>query len=150
MNRHPTNVPALNNIANLLAAPRGNVGRSEPAGRRRSAGDDRTGAGTGGHAPNLLDTRTVVLLAANKVPEALANARRVVGEQPIQMDPTRKEDQDSAVRWSKYWFRLALAHQAAGDANAAREAFQRARQLGLTRDELDLFERPAFDQLPEG
>jgi len=84
-----------------------------------------------GPSAELLDTRAMVRLAAGKYPEAISDLTLVVSDQ----------------QKSAYYLHLAAAHLAAGDSDAARAAFLKAEELGLTPEEIHPLERKQYEEL---
>ena len=84
-----------------------------------------------GPSPELLDTRAMIRLAAGNSTDAIKDLTLVVS------------DQEKAA----YYLHLASAQLAAGDTEAAREAYLRAEELGLAPDEIHPLERKRYDEL---
>ncbi|WP_161602099.1 tetratricopeptide repeat protein [Tautonia marina] len=123
----PDNVVYLNNLAWALSEYAEQPGEAlELIDRALAALDVR--------APELLDTRAVILLRLDRLDEARTTLDEVVRERP-----------NSGL----YRFHLARVLDQAGDPDAARESFAKALELGLTVDDLDPFERDAFTTLSD-
>lgn len=85
-----------------------------------------------GPAPELLDTRAMVYLAAGEPQKAIADLRESLADTPAAMP----------------CFHLALAHQAAGQGPAARACLQTAREKhGLTAEQVPRPERKRFEAM---
>ncbi|HTM54370.1 MAG TPA: tetratricopeptide repeat protein [Pirellulales bacterium] len=84
-----------------------------------------------GPTSDLLDTRAVAYLAQGKVKEGLADLRTSVSDRPT---------------GSKY-FHLAQAEKQAGNVDAARTAFEKAKEFGLDANQLTPIEIKTFEQL---
>lgn len=90
--------------------------------------------GIAGPTPELLDTRGLVALALGKPQEAAADFRQSIAEKP------------SGLKH----FHLALAHRAAGDRDAARQALKVAHETHqLTIGEVPKLERAQYRKLVE-
>ncbi|WP_169977180.1 tetratricopeptide repeat protein [Tautonia rosea] len=123
----PDNVVYLNNLAWALSEHAKEPGEAlELIDRALAALDVR--------APELLDTRAVILLRLDRLDEARSTLDEVVRERP---------------NGALYHFHLARVLDQAGDPDAARASFARALELGLTVDDLDPFERDAFAALSD-
>jgi acetyl-CoA acetyltransferase len=75
-----------------------------------------------------------VLLAAGEKEKALAAAQRVMSEKPMRLDPA--VDEELARQWGGYYFHLALILDENGDAAAAATAWQEAKKLGFTEEDV--------------
>jgi tetratricopeptide (TPR) repeat protein len=123
----PDNIVYLNNLAWALSEYAEQPGEAlELIDRALAALDVR--------APELADTRAVILLRLDRLDEARTTLDEVVRERP-----------NSPI----YHFHLARVLDQAGDPDAARASFARALELGLTVEDLDPFERDAFAALSE-
>ncbi|MEW4569395.1 tetratricopeptide repeat protein [Tautonia sp. JC769] len=123
----PDNIVYLNNLAWALSEY-----AEQPAEGLELI--DRALATLDVRAPELLDTRAVILLRLDRLDEARSTLDEVIRERP-----------NSAL----YRFHLARVLDRAGDPDAALESFARALELGLTVEDLDPFERDAFAALSE-
>jgi predicted Zn-dependent protease len=119
----PDNVVALNNLAFLLALRGGDAAEAL---RLVNLALERAGP-----LPALLDTRAVIYLKAGQAEDASRDARRAVA---AGASPAR-------------FFHLAQARFAARDRQGAREAMERARQVGLNEDALHALEVAALQEL---
>jgi tetratricopeptide (TPR) repeat protein len=86
-----------------------------------------------GPTTDILDTRAVVLMAKGDYKKSIDDL-----EFSVKNTPTA----------AKY-FHKAQAHLGAGDDKAALEAWQRAEELGLTRDGLNRLEHHRYDELKQ-
>ncbi|MCG8434730.1 MAG: hypothetical protein MJA83_11930, partial [Gammaproteobacteria bacterium] len=84
-----------------------------------------------GPTADILDTRAVVFIARERYEDAIADLELSVTDNPTA---------------SKY-FHKAIAHLKAGQNSNALEAWERAQQLGLTREEVNHLERSQFDEV---
>ena len=84
-----------------------------------------------GPSSALLDTRAIVRLASGDYSRAITDLNLAVS------------DGNGAM----YYFHLAYAHLAASDKEAARTAFLKAEELGLTPEKIHPYERKRYDQL---
>jgi predicted Zn-dependent protease len=121
--RSPKDPVALNNLAFLLAVKDGRTG--EALGLINQAID-----AAGAH-PELLDTRAVIQVRANRADLALADLNQAVALAP------------SAAKY----FHLAQARLLANERSGAREAYQKAVESGLTVIGLNPLEQPELDRL---
>lgn len=114
------NAVALNNLAWLLA---------ETSGSKDEALDlIRRAIRLQGERADFLDTRAAVALAKHDAASAVRDLRQAIADGPT---------------GSRY-FRLSLAYHQAGDVEAARAAWQRAKALGLKPEQLHPIEQTAF------
>jgi tetratricopeptide (TPR) repeat protein len=123
LEQEPMNVAALNNQAWLLAQL--NDKTADALAMINRALDLM------GPQPALLDTRAVVQIKLGRADLAVVDLERVTTEAP------------TALRW----FHLACAYQQVHNPDAARRAFQRARELGLENPQLHPLERDAWGTL---
>jgi len=117
------NAAALNNLALLLALEKKDLNDSLRLVERAIE--------LAGPAPALLDSRASVYLALGKPQEALADLEQVVSEEPR---PNRQ-------------FHRALACFQLGQSQAAAQALDEARKLGLKPEDLNSLERPVYEDL---
>ena len=118
----------LNNLAYLLAlAPQDQNSVSEAVKCINEAVDLL------GPQTDVLDTRAVVSLAAERYPEAVEDLTLAVIDKP------------SATKF----FHKAVAHVMNGQMEEAIAAWERATELGLTREEVNQLERERFDQVKQ-
>ncbi|MFO0969408.1 MAG: tetratricopeptide repeat protein [Gemmataceae bacterium] len=120
LTRDPENLPALNNLAWLLAQR-----KTRPEEALKLIGHAIT---VHGPRPELLDTRAVVYLSLDRGEAALADLQRAAREAP------------SASKL----FNLARAYHMMANTKAAREALSRATALGLDDMKLHPTERDAY------
>jgi len=120
---HPNNVVALNNLSVFLALRR--IKLNEALNLINRAID------ISGPVPTLLDSRATVFLALGKSKKALADLEESV------------QDNSSAIRF----FHLAQAYIASENYRKAEEALKRATDLGLSPENLQPLERPAYRSL---
>ena len=116
------NVPALNNLAWLLALKLEKADEAEALIQRAIE--------IAGPIPDLRDTRAVVRLAMGRPDLARADLEENVAATARPID----------------YFHLVRAYQMAGDPRA-KEAFRKARDRGLSTHLVDALERPAYDRL---
>jgi tetratricopeptide (TPR) repeat protein len=119
----PNDTLSLNNLAWLLALKEGNG--SEALKLIQRAIDIE------GPLSDWLATRAVVYLTLGQSREAIKDLETAIAEAPT---PDRH-------------FHLARAHLLASNRNAARDAFRRARELGLSENEIDPLEISAYRTL---
>jgi tetratricopeptide (TPR) repeat protein len=122
LEREPDDVAALNNLAGLLS---GNEGDHAAALELIGRALDRAGP-----LPALRDTHALIVLRTGRPDAAVKELEEAVGEAP------------TAVRY----FHLAQAYRAARSDRAA-ETWARAAAAGLRPDDLDAFERTAYEKL---
>jgi tetratricopeptide (TPR) repeat protein len=125
VNREPANVPALNNLAWLLA-------QQDGKGTEALALIGRALDGAGPLA-ELLDTRAVVSLKLGHSAAAVKDLEAALADTPT----------------SSHYFHLAQAQLLAGNRTAAGEAWQKARAAGLDATKLHPLERTAYQPLLE-
>ncbi len=127
LKEEPQNVAALNNQAWLLAQSDDRAAEALPLINRA--------IDLMGPRVELLDTRGLVQLKLGRADLAVGDLERVTSEGPT----------------ASRWFHLACAYRQAHNADAARRAFRRARELGLQLDQLHPLERghlgPVFEVL---
>lgn len=134
--RYEKDVTALNNAAVLMAAAGTDLPKAlEYIQRAR----DIVGPST-----MILDSQAMVLLASGKPQEAISALQEAVAKKPEGV--TRETAPALARSFGTYYFHLALAYQADGNLTAAAQAFQNARELGFTEE--DVFE-PEKDKYRE-
>jgi tetratricopeptide (TPR) repeat protein len=119
---NPRDVPALNNLAWLLAF-KGKA--TEALGLVQQAYE------IGGPDPGLLDTLAVAHLTMGRGDLALKDLEEAIAERPS----------------PDMYFHLARAYQMTGKRKAAAEALRRASDGGLKETDLHLLERTAYHQL---
>jgi tetratricopeptide (TPR) repeat protein len=118
--RNPT---ALNNLAWILALKQG---KGEEALEFAQQALQIIGPN-----PSLLDTRGVIYLTMGKAEQAIQDLQTAVEERPT----------------ATYCFHLARAQAMAQNLDKAKEAFRKAKDLGLTPDRLDQLERGEYAKL---
>jgi tetratricopeptide (TPR) repeat protein len=123
LRREPQYVPALNNLAELLALS----GRQLDEAR----GLIEKAVELAGPQSGLLDTRASVYLALGKPEKAIDDLMQAVAEVPRPV----------------MYFHIALAQQKAGKREEAAAALKKARDLGIGLANLHPIERPLFAQL---
>lgn len=120
--KHAKNFVAMNNLAVLLALQ--GVKLDEALNLVNQAID------IAGPAPQMLDSRASVYIAMRQPEKALADLAQAM------------RDRESPEQL----FHQARAHALAGDEKAAKAAFDKAVEKGLTREILSPLEAPAFDK----
>jgi tetratricopeptide (TPR) repeat protein len=118
--RNPT---ALNNLAWILALKQG---KGDEALQFAQQALQITGPN-----PALLDTRGVIYLTLGRAEQAIQDLQTAVEERPT----------------ATYCFHLARAQAMAQNLDKAKEAFQKAKDLGLAPDRLDQLERGEYAKL---
>jgi Tfp pilus assembly protein PilF len=119
----PDNVVALNNLGYLLAL-HGNAPADALELLNRAIA-------LVGPTPELVDTRAVIRLKLGQPDKAIQDLETAMAETSL-----------PAVS-----YHLAQAQQLARNTGAAREALQKAKNLGLQADNLHALERPTYQQL---
>ncbi len=123
LQQDPSNVVAMNNLANLLALQKKQLDEALRLVEKAIA--------LAGPLPTLLDSRASIYLALGKPQEALADLEQAIG---MESRPNRQ-------------FHRAQAYFQLGDTKAAMQALGEARKLGLKPADLSPLERPAFQDL---
>ena len=123
LRREPDQIGALNNLAVLMALQ----GQNEA----ESLALIEQAISKGGLLPMLLDSRGTVRLTLGEADQAVEDLQRAIELRP-----------DSGS-----YFRLALAEMKCGKPDAARDAWDKAQQLGLKEVGLHPLERAAYRQL---
>jgi tetratricopeptide (TPR) repeat protein len=118
--RNPT---AMNNLAWILALKQG---KADEALQFAQQALEITGPN-----PALLDTRGVIYLTMGRAEQAVQDLQTAVEERPT----------------ATYCFHLARAQAMAQNLDKAKEAFRKAKDLGLTPDRLDQLEREEYAKL---
>jgi pentatricopeptide repeat protein len=123
LERDSHNATALNNLAWILALKQGKGAEAlELAGQALQII---------GPNPSLLDTRGVIYLSLGRVDQAVQDLEAALEEKPT----------------ATYCFHLARALAMAKNVDRAKEAFRRAKELGLTPNSLDPLEREEYAKL---
>ncbi|TWT89013.1 bacteriophage N4 receptor, outer membrane subunit [Pseudobythopirellula maris] len=124
--RNVSRAVVLNNLAYLLSVT---VGTPDATAEALEHVDEAISII--GPTSDVLDTRAVAYLAADKADEAVEDLKLAVIDKPTP---------------SKY-FHKAVAHMMSNDQDDALEAWKKAVELGLSRDDLPRVEREQYDQL---
>jgi tetratricopeptide (TPR) repeat protein len=119
----PNNVVALNNLAVLLTLRQSNAEEARRLIERALE--------LGGPSPALLDSRAMVELAAGDPQPAIHDLEEATADEPS----------------PEYYFHLAQAHLKRNDLNAAGQAIEKGRSLGLDEQSLHPLERDAYQQV---
>ena len=123
LEKDPSNVVAMNNLANLLALQKKQLDEALRLVEKAIA--------LAGPLPTLLDSRASIFLAQGKPREALTDLEQAIS---VESRPNRQ-------------FHRAIAYFKLGETQAATQALGEARKLGLKSADLSPLERPAFQDL---
>jgi tetratricopeptide (TPR) repeat protein len=123
LERDSHNATALNNLAWILALKQGKGAEALELAEQALQ--------IIGPNPSLLDTRGVIYLSLGRVDQAVQDLEAALEEKPT----------------ATYCFHLARALAKAKNVDRAKEAFRRAKELGLTPNSLDPLEREEYAKL---